>query len=431
MSRHSPAHSTYPEEQSLGEHLALLAGIGQDFAASLDIEQTLNRALARIADHLGAEAASLFLFEEDARELTCRACFGPVSVVGLKLPAGEGVVGRSVQEDTCLLVRDVRRDPDFARGVDESPGFTTRSILCAPMRAKDRLVGAVELVNKRRGDGLFSEQDRHLLQALASSAALAITNARLTAALIEQERLRRELELAAEIQRSLLPRRNRAGMPVCGVNLPARGVSGDFFDVFEDAHGRYFFNVGDVSGKGIEAALLMAKTCSLLHCLGKSVHAPGRLLGHINAELCEAGTRGMFVTMVCGIYDPGGGGTITFANAGHEPPLHHARDGTFRAYRAEAPPLGIAPDVVPEEGYPESRLALEGGSFYVFTDGVTEGRLAGGGALGVGGFKSLVERYRDLGAMERLSAVVDSLQRPGTVLHDDVTLLVVERSQAG
>jgi phosphoserine phosphatase RsbU/P len=406
--------------------LELLAEIGQDFAASLNIDDTVAKALVLIADYLEAEAASLFLLYNDDRELICRASIGPVNITGLRLEAHQGIVGRSVQENVCQIVRDVRLDPDFAKSVDEDTGFTTRSLLCAPLSVKDRRVGAIELLNKRGGDGLFAEDDRHVLQALASSAALAIINARLTTALIEQEKVRRELELAREIQRNLLPARASANFPVCGVNVPARGVSGDFFDVFTLDDGRIGFNVGDVSGKGMNAALMMAKTSSLYHCLGKVEHNPGRLLALINREICETGARGMFVTMVGGIYDPRRD-VITFANAGHEPPLLRSRDTTFTAFPAEEPPLGIAPDIVSEDGYPVTEVALDGGGFHVFTDGITEGRLENGCFLGVDGLKALVDEFDRLHPMDRLGAIVDRLDRPGIVLHDDLTILSIEQ----
>ena len=337
MSVTSSKLSPAPEEVDFGEYLEFLAVIGHDFASLLDISDTLSKALNRIVTYMDAEAASLFLLEDDERELTCRACFGPVNITGLRLAADAGIVGRSVQENVCQIVRDVKNDPDFARSVDDRTGFDTRSILCAPLSVKDRRVGAIELINKHGGDGLFSDQDRHGLQVLASSAALAIINTRLTSQLIEQEKVRRELELAADIQRNLLPRRGPADYPVCGINVPARGVSRDFFDIFdifELDDGRICFNVGDVSGKGINAALLMTKTSSLYHCLGKTIHDPGKLLGLVNQEICETGARGMFVTMVGGVYDPSTG-IIRFANAGHEPPLHFTARGEFVAYNAD------------------------------------------------------------------------------------------------
>ena len=416
-----------PSQHGLGEYLELLANIGQDFASSLDISASLDKALARIADNLNAEAASLFLLENDDKDLVCRACFGPTDITGLRIGASDGIVGRSVQENCCQIVRDVRLDPDFAKSVDEESGFTTRSILCAPMSVKDRRVGAIELLNKRSGDGLFSHDDQSALQVLASSAALALINARLTTALIEQEKMRRELELAAEIQRNLLPRRRSVDFPVAGINVPARGVSGDFYDIFSLADGRVCFNVGDVSGKGINAALLMAKTSSLFRCLGKAVHDPGKLLFLINAEICETGTRGMFVTIVGGIYDPQTD-TVRFANAGHEPPLYRTESGAYHAFPAEVPPLGIATDVVPESGFPVTELALKGGTFTVFTDGITEGRREDGGMLGVKGLKSLMEAYRSLAPIERITKIADSLDRPGAILHDDLTLLTIEKS---
>ena len=119
-------------------HLELLAEMGQDFAASLDIGETLERALQRIAAYLDAEAASLFLLEADDRELVCRACFGPTNITGLRIGPDQGIVGRSIQENHCQIVRDVRLDPDFSKVVDEDTGFQTRSILCAPLSVKDR-----------------------------------------------------------------------------------------------------------------------------------------------------------------------------------------------------------------------------------------------------------------------------------------------------
>ena len=354
-------------------------------------------------------------------------CFGPVNITGLRLSAEVGIVGRSVQENVCQIVRDVKTDPDFARSVDDRTGFVTRSILCAPLSVKDRRVGAIELINKHGGDGLFSDQDRRGLQVLASSAALAIINTRLTAQLIEQEKVRRELELAADIQRNLLPRRSSENYPACGINVPARGVSGDFFDIFELDDGRICFNVGDVSGKGMNAALLMAKTSSLYHCLGKTIHDPGRLLGLVNEEICETGARGMFVTMVGGVYDPETG-VVQFANAGHDPPLHATSQGEFFDYPADAPPLGIACDVVPGGVFPVTELNLGDGTFYVFTDGITEGRLRDGSMLGVEGLKSILSENLHLRPIQRLGRFIEYLDRPGALLHDDLTILSIEET---
>jgi len=161
------------DPRSIADYLELLAVMSQDFAMSLDIEATLERALDRIMDYLQAEGASIFLLENDNTELVCRVCVGPVDITGIRLGISEGIVGRTVRDNRSQMVRDVRRDPNFASVVDEKTGFVTRSILCAPLGVKDQRLGAIELVNKHAGDGLFSDRDRHLLEALAASAALA------------------------------------------------------------------------------------------------------------------------------------------------------------------------------------------------------------------------------------------------------------------
>ena len=410
--------------ETVSDHLELLALMGAEFASSRDLGTTLTKAVEQITRYLDAEGGALFLLDADGVKLRCHACWGPIEVTGLVIDAEQGIIGRCVQTRTSRIVRDVAEDPDFHGGVDTLTGFTTRSILCAPMVVRDERVGAIELVNKRGGDGRFARSDLAILQGLSSSAALAIVNARQAEALVEQERVRHELDLAAEIQRSLLPEARPEPFPIHGVNVPARTVSGDFFDFFELETGDICFSVGDVSGKGMNAALLMAKTASLFRCLGKTVRNPGRLLATINREICETATRGMFVTMVAGVFDPRTG-RVRMANAGHEPPLYCNRDGHYRALEAEAPPLGILALSGPDSDYPETELFLDGGILYVFTDGVTEGYIEDGQTLGVDGLKQSFDSHRDLPVADRLNAVIARLRQSRQSLRDDLTLLAV------
>ncbi len=413
-------------EDELSGYLDLLAAIGQDFAMSLDVDETLRISLTRIMDYLDAAAASIFLLENNDTEIVCRVSVGASDITGLRLKYGQGIVGQSIAEQASLMVRDVRSDPRFNRSVDEKTGFTTRSILCAPVSVNDLYLGAVEVINKRGGDGLFEESDRQALRALAASAAMAIRNATLTRSLIEQERVQRELELVAELQQSLLPKPQPAPFPVHGINMPARTVSGDFYDYFALPDGRIYFDLGDVAGKGVQAALLMAKASSLVRCLGKTVHDPGTLLGMVNREICETAARGMFVTMVVGLYDPATG-RVRLSNAGHEPPLHLMPDGHFDNFAAEAPPVGVSADLFPEGKFPETEFELGDGSLYIFTDGMTEGRVTGVGQLGIDGVKSYLTDFADLPIEERLEVLANKFIEPGVPLHDDLTILVLEK----
>jgi len=403
----------------------MLAKMSSHLAVTLNIEETIRKALELIVKFVKAEAGSLFLLEDNDTLLTCKASVGPVDICGITLKAGEGIVGQCVATNENRLVRDVAADPDFNQSVDKSTGIQTNSILCAPMNANDVRIGAIELINKQGNDGLFSGADLMMLQTLASAAALAIQNTHMAGKLVEQERVSRELELAIDMQRSLLPAARPAPFPVCGINLPAHGVSGDFYDFFELDDGRIYFCLGDVSGKGIDAALLMSKTASLFHCLGKTIHNPDVLLKTINNELCETAINGTFVTMVCGILDPVTG-EIRMANAGHEPPLLHTTDGSFIPFPAQAPPLGILRFGTGDNDIQEERLNLDGGTLYIFTDGVTEGYLRDGNRLEVDGLKEIIIEYADNPADERIEAVVSHLIGQEYKRHDDITLLAAD-----
>jgi sigma-B regulation protein RsbU (phosphoserine phosphatase) len=202
------------------------------------------------------------------------------------------------------------------------------------------------------------------------------------------------------------------------VNIPARTVSGDFFDILPLPDGRISFCLGDVSGKGMNAALLMAKTASLYRCLAKTVKSPGELLEGLNDEICETSTRGMFVTMMAGVYEPATG-VATVANAGHEPLLFHRGEAGFDAIAAEAPPLGI----VPESRFPEVAFALKGGALYAFSDGLTEACTDSGAQLGSEGLQQLVARFADQPVDRRVESIIAQVGE--LELRDDLTLLAI------
>jgi sigma-B regulation protein RsbU (phosphoserine phosphatase) len=391
--------SPAPDHQTAGrevrDHLGLLAEMTREFTANADYKTVASSTLERITKYMGAEAASLFLLSDSGEALVCSACYGPVDITGLNISANTGVVGGAVAAREGALVRDVSERQDFGAAVDAKTGFTTRSLLVAPLVLGNDCLGAIEVINRIGGDGRFNAEDLLLLETLAGAAALAISNFRLTHKIVQQERNQHELELAAEIQRDLLPQPSSRDFPIHGINIPARSVSGDFFDIMPMPDGRIWFNVADVSGKGMNAALLMAKTSSLFRCLAKSAEDPGQLLNAINNELCETNSHGMFVTMVGGLFHPGTG-ILHLTNAGHEPPLHFdLRTERFIAIPADAPPLGIAQDIAGPDGFPVTELFLAGGMLYVFTDGLTEATTFGGGMLGIDGVRALIRDHAE------------------------------------
>lgn len=405
-----------------GERLAgLLADVTHEFASSLNVEDTLQKTIDQIIVYLNAEAASIFLVEEDGNALICRKCAGPVDITGLRLRPDQGIVGETVSQNTAQIVRDVSQHEQFADNVDKNTGFVTRSIMCAPLTVRGQCIGALELINKRSGDRLFAASDMHLATAVASAAALAIHNARMAQALVEQERVRKELELARQIQLSLLPPLADASSPVRGLNIPAREVSGDFFDYCEVAGDRIYFSLADVSGKGMNAALLMAKTTSLLRCLAKTAPGPAELLAQVNAEICETSSFGMFVTIVAGYIYPHSG-VVEMSNAGHQPPVFWHSDGSYDEIAASAPPIGI----ITEIEFESRRFEMNGDSLYIFTDGVTESQAPDGTDLGVPGLCEIIQSQAGVEPAARLEAIVEQIYAQDRKIHDDLTLLMIE-----
>jgi len=284
------------KEHSPLDQFNLLTSLFHDFSSSLDIETTLRNATYLIKQYLDAEGVSLFLLDNNDTELVCRVSASEPDITGLRMDVNKGIIGRALRENKIQMIRDVSEDKDFYSGVDEETGGTTRSILCVPLSVQDHKLGAFEAVNKNSKDGLFSQQDSDLLAILGNIAAMAIYNAQLVEELLEQDRTHRELELAREIQTALLPKEIEH-QKIFGINLPARKLSGDFYDYFQLPDGRIFFTLGDVAGKGANAALLMAEATALFRCLGKSITSPAELLFRINNEIHENITRGLFITM--------------------------------------------------------------------------------------------------------------------------------------
>ena len=253
---------------------------------------------------------------------------------------------------------------------------------------------------------------------------------RLEQALDERDRLaaeiNRDLNLAREIQQSLLPPFREDNYPVNGINISAKILSGDFYDYFELENGDIYFNLGDVSGKGVNAALLMAKTSSLFRCLGKRISDPGKLLSEVNNELCETSVHGMFVTMVAGLYRPASG-DIKLVNAGNPPALLFTEDGLCREYEATAPPLGVLRDTL----YTEYEFNLGNGSLYIYSDGVTEGYVDENSMLELSGlFKLISNMDKQQPAQLRLKTIVNQFTQKAQPLRDDVTLLLIENISA-
>ncbi len=414
------------EEPRLNQDLAIITQMNQEFATSLDLTDTLQTALEVIIKRLNAQAANIFLIEDKKQVFQCIASKYQSYLDEYEIPLTQGVMGKAVLQKKCIRVGDVRKDvreiAEFYFDLDNKTNFTTYSVLCSPLIAANECIGVIHCLNKKTGNKLFEESDRKLLETLSAPAALAIRNAKMAKELIDKNRMQKEIEIVGEIQKNLLSQNKKEEtFPIAGINIPAKVVSGDFYNFSELGNGKFGFGVADVSGKGIKSSLLMSKASSLYRCLSKTMFSASELLELLNKEICETAARGMFVTMLVGIYDSLKK-ELLLSNAGHEPPLIYSKDKKFSNFTEAGPPLGIMPKIK----YKETKLKFDDSSMYIFTDGITEIKDPGGNMLGADGFQNYIKKYQDKPNNQRLKIMVEDIVKSGKIQKDDLTIVVID-----
>ena len=405
--------------------LQIINRMNQEFAISLDLNETLNTALKVIVTRLNAQAANIFLINNKTKKFECIASLNQDYLDEYQLDLKDGVMGKAIEQRKCIRVGNVRKDireiAEFYFDLDNTTNFTTYSVLCAPLIAANDCIGVIHCLNKKTNDKLFIEDDRKLLELLSTPAALAIRNAKMAQEMVEQNKIQKEVEIVGEIQKSLLSSNKKEPFPLAGINIPAKVVSGDFYNFNDLGNGKYGFSVADVSGKGIKSSLLMSKASSLYSYLSKTNFSPANLLTQLNNEICETISRGMFVTMLVGIYDRNLK-ELTLSSAGHEPPIILNQQNEFSNFNEAGPPLGI----VPKTEYKEHTISFNNSSMYVFTDGITEIKNTQGEELGSTGFQNYITKFKEKPNNERLQEIVDNILNSKYIQKDDLTIVVLD-----
>ena len=413
------------ESSKINVDLEIITKMNQEFALSLDLNETLKTALQVIIARINAQAANIFLINEKKKKFQCIASLHQDYLDEYELDLKDGVMGKAVEQKKCIRVgnvkKDVREIAEFYFDLDNKTNFTTYSVLCSPLIAANECIGVIHCLNKKTNDKLFIEDDRKLLETLSAPAALAIRNAKMAQEMIEKNKIQKEVEIVGEIQKSLLSQNKKESFPVSGINIPAKVVSGDFYNFSDLGDGKYGFGVADVSGKGIKSSLLMSKASSLYRCLSKTNFSASNLLIQLNNEICETISRGMFVTMLIGIYDSNTN-ELLLASAGHEPPIILNNKNEFSNFNEAGPPLGI----VPKTKYLEYKINFNQSSMYIFTDGITEIKNPQGEELGSIGFQNYIIKYKDKPNNEKLKLIVDDIISSKYIQKDDLTIVVLD-----
>jgi sigma-B regulation protein RsbU (phosphoserine phosphatase) len=405
--------------------LETLAEISHEVASVLDLDQLFARIAQltkRIIDY--RTFGILLLNDQGELEIKLAVHFGENRAVP-RVKLGEGLVGYAALHREAVLVSDVSQDPRYIRVVPD-----VRSELAIPMLIKDRVIGVVDLESPELD--AFSKREVEILTLLASQAAVAIENAQLYEQLRANEaRLEKEMRFAQRVQIALLPTeppKRLKGVDVAAAFDPAREVGGDFHDYLAPESNTMVVAVGDVSGKGVPAALYSAFAAELVR--GRTFRrrylpersSPSSVLASINTILHQRQLEEYYCTLCYAIFDLKRR-TMTLANSGLPYPVRCSAEGVSQI---ELP--GVPLGSFSGSTYDEMTFSLQAGEVYVFcTDGVFEAMNGLGQEFTASRLKDVVGRSRDLPAKKMVDAIFQAVAewRGDTPPNDDMTAVVV------
>src|ERR1051325_7367422 len=415
------------------DKLRMLLDITKTISRSLDLDEVLNLVMDTLDSLIPYDAAGIYLVKcsrplaewDGEPDETC--VFHTQAVRGydiddlqeLHIKMGEGLIGHVAVTGRPYVSEDVRNNPRY---INARP--RTSSEMVAPIISNSEVIGAFDL----ESDDLdaYSNDDLEVLMLLASQVAIIIEKVMLHEQLIEKQRLQGQLEVARQVQLELLPAKDPelTGYDISAYNFPTEEVSGDYYDwvrIYDDEIGVV---IADVSGKGVPAAILMAFLRAGLRAATHIGYATNVSLAKVNYLLWESIERNQFVTAFHGILDASNR-TLSYSNAGHNPPLLLKASGEVSFIEYGEQPLGL----FPETRYPQTSLVLEPGDIMVlYTDGVTEASNLDGVEFGRDRLVEAVKENKERPARELIAslemAVLEWTANRGAT--DDVTFFVIK-----
>ena len=408
------------------EELGILNEIATAINSTLAVEKILDLITQRCVHHLGAEQGAVLLLEEQktARPFQTICRVGDTSHQRLPFRLDDQLTGWMLKHRAPLLINDMGNDRRFATG--EGDLFSVCSLLCAPMVSKGRMTGLLVVFNKKAEAG-FSSDDQRLLSIIASESAQVIENARLADKEKTLLHMQEELRLAYEIQYNLLPGEPPllAGYDIAGKSIPAKEVGGDYFDFLAVGENNLAFCLGDVSGKGLPAALLMANLQAAVRSQAMAGTSITSCLERANSLLYRNTSPEKFATLFFGCLDAAGH-VLHYCNAGHNHPFLIGK---------ETEPLrlstgGLALGCFASFPFEESQEPMKPGDMLViFSDGISEAVNDRDEEFGEERVHDLASANHDASAAELIEKILQDVGRhaAGRAQHDDMTLVVLKR----
>jgi len=355
----------------------LLSEISDEARNFTEVTPLINTITQRLGDTLHIERIAVFLRSGDTfrLQLATGAPLLPSTAEVFSLPAASTTITTLTRAKTPASV--YRDDPSSwlvdATDAERTALADLSTELLVPLPGRNRLAGVIAL-GPKRSEEPYTKTDRQLLQTIASQTGLALENAELlenlTTEITQRERISREIEIAREVQERLFPQSypKVAGIDLAGYCRPAQAVGGDYYDFFALNDGRLALALGDISGKGISAALLMASLRASLRSIASLQQSNlSSLICHVNNLVYESSTTNRYATFFYAEYDPVAG-LLTFVNAGHNPP--------YILRKGQAIPLeatGMVVGLLPNAEYSQATIPMHSGDVLLaFTDGISE-----------------------------------------------------------
>lgn len=406
--------------------LARLLEIALELSSERDLDGILKIATAGVCSAVGCERASLFVYDEQRDELYTRVVTA-LEIAEIRHPLDKGIVGWVATHRELLSVPVPANDPRWDSSVDRRTGFRTRNILTTPVLAADgRLLGVLQLLNKPAG---FAALDEQLVQAFAAHVAVALERQRLEEAARTAWELRQSLEMGHRIQATFLPSSlpQVPGYEVAAWWQPAEFVSGDYYDWLPLPDGRWGFAVGDVSGHGLAAALIMATVRAMAHVLARTAVDVHHFVETLRETITPDLQNSRFVTCCYAVLDPATH-RLEWANAGHAPAfLYNALSKQCVRIPPTTMPLGF-----PLVKFPELCSVTDlgiGDVLVLGTDGIIEVRDASDEMYSSRRLEQLVRDHHGRTATDIVSAIsADVTQFHGREFPpDDATVVAVRR----
>ena len=399
----------------------LLFEVGMRMSSTLDRDEVLELILDGLRQVVGYDAAAIVLVDAESKKISYHLQrnydFNFLEKINLKF--GKGLVGLAAETGKTVIVRDVKRDPRY---VDARP--LTRSEIVIPLKAGDSVLAVLNLESNRVG--YFRKKNVKLLQTFGSQAAIAIENSSLFTEAQQKRFLEKELELAGEIQRALLPRTppEIPGIEVASYFAPTQSVGGDLYDLVQLSEGRLGIAIGDISGKGTPAAIMMASLFATFRSLTRRKLTLPEIMSRLNDLLCESFGIGRYATFFYGILDRAEK-KFSYSNAGHFNPLLISSDSEPRRLSEGGIVLGF----LPGKDYEEGSVTLEPGDLIVFyTDGVVEATNPDGEMFGEQRVTEIAWKLRRGSAADVLKGLREAVESlcSDCPQEDDITLVVVK-----